>query len=84
MLVLQLQAFHKMTENGEGGICEVWCGKGDADSIEEWWDSMVRTVTVLDLGFEGGQMLDLGVNRRITFQSSECSAGQGLHVFNCN
>ena len=82
MLVLQFQAFHKMTEDGEGCICEVWCGKGDADSIEEWWNSMLRTVTMLDFSLECGQMLNLRVDRRSTFQSSECSAGQGLHIVN--
>lgn len=66
MLVLQLQPFHKMTEDGKGCICEVWCGKGDTDSIKEWYDDMFRAVTVLDLGLECGQMLDLGINRCIT------------------
>ena len=82
MLILQFQAFHEMTEDGECCICEVWCGKGDADSIEERWNSMLRTVTMLDLGLECGQMLNLGVNRRSTFQRCECSAGQGLHIAN--
>ena len=36
VLVLELQAFHKMTEDGESGICEVWCSKGNANSIKEW------------------------------------------------
>ena len=74
VLVLELQAFHKMTEDGESGICEVWCSKGNADGIKEWWDSMLRTVTVLDLGLKFCQMLELGVNRCSAFQGNECIA----------
>ena len=66
VLVLQLQTFHQMTEDGKRCICEVWCGKGDANSIKEWCDNMFRTVTVLDLGLECCQMLELGINRCIT------------------
>lgn len=74
VLVLQLQTFHEMTEDGESSICEVRRRKGDANSVKEWWDSMFRTVTVLDLGLEFCQMLELGVNRCCTSQGSECIA----------
>ena len=63
MLVLQLQALHKMPENREGCICEVGCGQGDADGIKEWYDGMFGTVTVFDLGFKCCQMLEFDVNR---------------------
>ena len=79
MLVLQIQALRKMPENREGCICEVWCGKGDADSIKKWCNSMFGTVTVFDLSFECYQMLKLGINRCGTPQSSECIASQCLH-----
>ena len=62
VLVLQLQTFHEMAEDGETGVCKVWCSKGDANSIKEWCDGMFRTMTMLDLGLEFCQMLELGVN----------------------
>lgn len=71
VLILQLQAFHEMSQDGESGICEVWCSKGDANGIKEWWDSMFRAVTVLDLGLEFCQMLELCVNRCSAFQGSK-------------
>ena len=79
MLVLQLQAFHKMPENRESCICEVWCGKGDADGIKEWCNSMFGTVTMFDLGFKCCQMLKLGINRCSAPQGSEGIASQCLH-----
>lgn len=74
ILVLQLQTFHEMTEDRESGVCEVWCSKRDANSIKEGCDSMFRTVTMLNLGLEFCQMLELGVNGCSTFQGSECIA----------
>ena len=71
-----------MTENGEGCVCEVWCGKGDADSIKERCYCMFRTVTVLDLGLECCQMLELGVDRGSALQGSQCTARQVLHIAN--
>ena len=79
MLVLQLQAFHKMPENRECCICEVRCGKRDADGIKEWCNSMFGTVTMFDLGFKCCQMLELGINRCGAPQSSKCIASQCLH-----
>lgn len=74
ILVLQFQAFHEMSEDRESGVCKVWCSKGDANSIKEWCNSMFRTVTMLDLGLEFCQMLELLVNGCSTFQGSECIA----------
>ena len=79
MLVLQFQSFHEMTEDGKSGICEVWCGKGDANSIEEGCDNMFGTMTVFDLGLERCQMLEFGINRCSTLQGSKCIASQSLH-----
>lgn len=69
-----------MTKDGEGGICEVWRGKRDANSIKERCDGMFGTVTVLDLGLESCQMLELGINRCSTLQGCERVASQSLHV----
>ena len=74
ILVLQLQTFHKMTEDGESGVCEVWRSKRDTNSIKEGCDSMFRTVTMLDLGLEFCQMLELSVNGCSAFQCRECIA----------
>ena len=74
VLVLQFQAFHEMTKDGESSICEVWCSEGDANSIKERCHSVFRTVTMLDLGLEFGQMLEFGINRSIALQSSDCIA----------
>lgn len=62
ILVLQLQAFDKMGKYRESGICEVWCSKRNANRVKERLDSMFRTVTVLDLGLEFCQMLELDVD----------------------
>lgn len=69
-----------MTKDGEGSIGEVWRGKGDANSIKEGCDGMFGTVTVLNLGLECCQMLELGINRCSTLQGGESIASQSLHV----